>query len=144
MKTDYPYRYVTGSVSTATGVVAKVLEKVGATDIYMAHSKAEVYFRLNDKPFVVKFPIGLFHRLNGGDEKKALRQAWSALRDYVKALVIRMQCTISDGDYWKAISGHLLTERGAAAEDMLIAAVEKKKLRLSLPAPEPEINGDEI
>jgi len=129
---NYPYSGVTGSLQTAMGATARNLEKVQATDVFMSPQMPEVYFRLNDKPFVIKIPIGVFMRLNGGDAKLAVRQGWSALRDYVKGLVIIAQCTMEDGEAWRAMIQHLLAADGqTTAAELILRGLETGRLQLA-------------
>ncbi|MBW2309420.1 MAG: hypothetical protein JRG73_21085 [Deltaproteobacteria bacterium] len=145
MAEKYPYQYVTGSVHTAMGQTGRNLEKVGATDVFMNHSLPEVFFRLNEKPFAIRVPIGVFMRLNGGDKKKAIKQGWSALRDYVKALVILAKCSVGEDEAWRVLAPHLLLADGkSTAADLIAASAERGKLRLALPASSGDIDLGEM
>ena len=78
-------------------------------------------FKIKDKPFIVKQPIDFFLERNKSNYEKARKQGWSALRDYIKALVTRAQVDITP---WTVFASHLQLE-GATITTVQEAVVTK-------------------
>ena len=106
-KSDYyPYKSVTATEGNNITAIIKLLEGVGARDITIAHERPAAGFTLGPNPYIVGQNMDWFCEKNGGDKKKARRQAWSALRDYLKALTIRLQ-TDDKTEAVKMLASHL-------------------------------------
>ncbi len=104
-KDYYPYRDVKIPIANNITAILKLLRSVGACEITTSHDEPAVGFKLAENLYVVDQDIDWFIS-KGSSQDKAQRQAWSAIRDYIKALAVRLQ-TAESSDVIKLLATHL-------------------------------------
>lgn len=125
----YPYKSVSASVGNNISAIIKLLRSVEAVQVMTNHDEPAVAFQINNRPFVIKQPIDFFLSQNGDDFEKARKQGWSALRDYVKALVTRSQVALNP---WTVFASHFQLPGSTVTtiEEQVVVEIENGNIKM--------------
>jgi len=122
---ENPYRHRSGTLAHYQGKIGKYLAEVGASQIMFCQDRPMVAFMLNGLPFQISQPIEPLVERFGETERKAVKQAWALLQEYVCSMISRAVINAdSETNLWRFLTPHLLLADGRSIESEIADKIE--------------------